>query len=76
MNLKADKKGLSGLLKKCGGDQVNIRAGKTRATAIEAIIAAVWYDCGNDMGEIRKLLDLLLGTNLVREWEVHYPSPT
>lgn len=72
MNGVAQEKGLSGVMRVWFRGGV-IEGKKTEATTVEAVIGAVWFDSGNDLGEMRRLLDLLLGTDLVREHEEHCP---
>lgn len=70
MNEIAQKKGLSKVIAVWFQHGV-IEGSKTEATTVEAIIGAVWFDSGMNMDVMRKLLDLLLGTNLVSEHEAH-----
>lgn len=44
------------------------------ASVIEAILGAVWYDSGNDMDEVRKMMDLLCRTTLTKEHALYYPN--
>lgn len=70
MNGHAQDRGLSAIIQMWFRNG-KIEGKKTEATTLEAIIGAVWFDSGKDSNVIRKLLDLLLGTELVRDHENH-----